>query len=66
MKQAALRAGARAGGISGSGPSTFWIAKDAQDAQSVGDSLEVCMTENAVPYHIHYAQIAPQGAHIVP
>jgi homoserine kinase len=66
MKQAALRAGARAGGISGSGPSTFWIAKDAQDAQSVGDSLEVCMNENGVPYHIHHAQIAPQGAHIVP
>lgn len=66
MKQAALRAGARAGGISGSGPSTFWIAKDAQDAQSVRDSLEVCMTENAVPYHIHHAQISPQGAHIVP
>ena len=66
MKQAALLAGARAGGISGSGPSTFWIAKDAQDAQSVGNSLEVCMTANAIPYHIHHAQIAPQGARIMP
>ena len=66
IKQAAFKAGARTGGISGSGPSTFWIAKDSKDAKAGAHALEECMAQMNVPCQLHEAQIAAQGAHIIP
>jgi homoserine kinase len=65
IKQIALKSGALAGGISGSGPSTFWVAKSEEDALAVARSLEDLMILNSVPFQLHQAQIAQKGAHII-
>ena len=38
---AAKDAGARAGGISGSGPSSFWVCRSAEEASEVGQPFNV-------------------------
>lgn len=60
---AAAGAGARAGGISGSGPSTFWITFSASDAAAVGDAAAAVLRDAGIPANIHVTQIAPRGAH---
>ncbi len=62
---AALRAGARAGGISGSGPSSFWVCLSAADAQCVADALAEVMNAAELSYHLHVTTLSTQGAHVV-
>jgi len=65
VQQAALQAGARAGGISGSGPSTFWVSLNAETAMSVGEAAAAVLEEAGIPTHIYTTQIADRGAHVL-
>ena len=65
VKAAALQAGARAGGISGSGPSSYWISFDAQTAQSVGEAISNVFLLKGLDHHVHVGRIASRGAHIL-
>lgn len=65
VQAAAVQAGARAGGISGSGPSTFWATLDAETAAAVGESAAAILEEAGIPAAIHITSIASQGAHVL-
>ncbi len=65
INRIAFESGARAGGISGSGPSTFWVTKSDSDAVAVSRALEALMTQNSISFQLHQAQIAQKGAHII-
>lgn len=58
--------GARAGGISGSGPSTFWVALDAGSAQEIARALNRFMDDQSLPFTLYTSSIAPEGAHLLP
>ena len=62
---AARAAGARAGGISGSGPSSFWVCRNAEEASDVATSLAQVMNANALDHQLHLTQLSTQGAHVV-
>lgn len=64
-RNAAMGAGARAGGISGSGPSSFWVCRNADDAAAVARSLEDVMNRLGMSHHVHLTTISNQGAHVV-
>jgi homoserine kinase len=55
--------GARAGGISGSGPSTFWVAMDNAAAESIKQALSELMQRHSIPFSIHLSAISSRGAH---
>ena len=57
--------GARAGGISGSGPSTFWVALDSAAAENIKEALSGLMQQHAVPFSIHISVISGRGAHSI-
>ena len=65
VKAAAMQAGARAGGISGSGPSSYWISFDADTAQSVGQAISNVFLLKGLDHHVHVGRIASRGAHIL-
>lgn len=65
IEKIAIESGARAGGISGSGPSTFWLATSEVDALAVVRALKAFMIQNDAPFQLHRAQIAQRGAHII-
>jgi homoserine kinase len=65
VARAAAEAGARAGGISGSGPSTFWLSFSIDDAQTIGESAAAILAEAGIPTHIHVTHIASRGAHVL-
>jgi homoserine kinase len=62
---AAAQAGARAGGISGSGPSTFWITFSEADAQAVAHAAHAVLSEAGIPTNTHVTHIASRGAHVL-
>ena len=62
---AAKDAGARAGGISGSGPSSFWVCRSAEEASEVGAALQRVMSAQGMDHHLHVTTISTQGAHVV-
>jgi homoserine kinase len=64
-EQAAMNAGALTGGISGSGPSSFWVANSKVNADAIAKALEVVMTSESVDCHIHVATVSNLGAHAV-
>ncbi len=64
-QKAAQNAGARAGGISGSGPSSFWTCRSADEAQEVARALGEVMTNVNLDHHVHVTQLSTQGAHVV-
>lgn len=64
-EQAAMNAGALTGGISGSGPSSFWVANSKENADAIAKALEVVMTSESVDCHIHVATVSNLGAHAV-
>lgn len=64
-KRAALEAGARVGGISGSGPSSFWICRTEEEATSVAEALESTMKGHHMAHELHLTQPSEQGAHVV-
>jgi homoserine kinase len=65
VQASAIRAGARAGGISGSGPSTFWVSFSREDAAEVGWAAQTVLAEAGIPTHIHLTSISPKGAHVL-
>lgn len=65
IREIAMERGARAGGISGSGPSTFWIALNSDDAQSIADGIQAFMSNTDIDYRLYSTQIAPKGAHLI-
>lgn len=62
VQSAAMQAGARAGGISGSGPSTFWVTFDRESAAAVGEAAQRVLAEAGIPAQIHVTTISAQGA----
>jgi homoserine kinase len=64
-QKAARAAGARAGGISGSGPSSFWVCRNAEAASDVATALAQVMNAHALDHHLHLTQLSTQGAHVV-
>ncbi len=65
VKQLALSSGALVGGISGSGPSTFWICKDRENSETVAKAFRSFIVVKDTPFHLHHSQISAQGAHVV-
>lgn len=65
VKRAAYSAGARAGGISGSGPSSYWISFDADTAHAIGQSISAAFTHHNLDHHVHVGRIGQRGAHIL-
>ena len=63
-KSTALANGALGGGISGSGPSTFWIAP-VGNSKHLAQELESLAKTFKIPYSIHRGPISPQGARIL-
>ena len=64
-QQTARRAGARAGGISGSGPSSFWVCRSAEEAGDVAQALGGVMAHHGMAHNLHTTTISSQGAHVV-
>ena len=65
VQQAAMEAGARAGGISGSGPSSYWISFDNTTAKAIGQAISQVFLQEGMGHHIHVGRIANRGAHII-
>ena len=65
VQQAAIEAGARAGGISGSGPSSYWISFDNTTSKAVGQAISQVFLLEGMDHHIHVGRIANRGAHII-
>lgn len=63
-RKTALGAGALSGGISGSGPSTFWICLDEETAINVQDALLEACAQEGVKAQSYLAQVDAQGAFI--
>ena len=60
-----MKAGALTGGISGSGPSSFWVANSKENADEIRKALQKVMTSESVDCHIHVATVSNIGAHAV-
>ena len=65
VQHAAIEAGARAGGISGSGPSSYWISFDDTTAMAIGQAISKVFLQQGMDHHVHVGRIASQGAHII-
>lgn len=66
IRQAALEAGARAGGIAGSGPSTFWLGAEGSDLSGLVLSAQNICEKLNIDVVMHQTGIAQRGAHILP
>ena len=62
IRAAAIQNGARAMGIAGSGPSSFHVALNRDDAKSIALTLSEIMNEEEVPFEMYITEIALQGA----
>lgn len=62
---AALGAGARAGGISGSGPSSYWVSLDRRTADDVGRAISAALHEAGAGHQVHLSSISTRGAHVL-
>ena len=60
-----MNAGARAGGISGSGPSSYWISFDNDTAKAIGQAISTVFLQEGMDHHVHVGKIAAQGARII-
>jgi homoserine kinase len=65
VRAAAFAAGARAGGIAGSGPSTFWVAFDAATARAAGEAARAAVAAAGYRADLHLTVLADRGAHVV-
>jgi homoserine kinase len=63
-REVALKSGALEGGISGSGPSSFWVCLDQASAQSVSDALSRVMRDHQLEWRCYVTQISTQGAYV--
>jgi homoserine kinase len=66
IRAAAFEAGARAGGIAGSGPSTFWVGAEGSDLSGLALRAQNICEELEIDVVIHHTGIAKLGAHILP
>lgn len=64
VRSAAISAGALGGGISGSGPSTFWVAPDQETAQSIGAAIAAVFEAADTANQVHITKLSARGAHI--
>jgi homoserine kinase len=64
-QEAALAAGALAGGISGSGPSSFWVCLTSEAAVRVAAALRAVMNANNQPCRVYTTPISVRGACVV-
>ena len=63
-REVALRAGALEGGISGSGPSSFWVCLDQPSAHRVAEALSEVMKLHQLTWRCYVTQIATRGAYV--
>ena len=63
-RDVALEAGAIEGGISGSGPSSFWVCLNQSSAQVVSDALARVMKEHGLAWRSYITQVTTQGAYV--
>lgn len=63
-RDAALHAGAISGGISGSGPTSFWVCLDRESAQRVERALGGVMRDHQLQWSSYLTQPSALGAHI--
>ena len=59
---AAMKAGALGGGISGSGPSMFYLCQGAERAAAVAGAMEQVFKPTGIPYKLYQTQVAREGA----
>lgn len=65
VRRVALEHGARAGGISGSGPSTFWIARTQEECAQVASALKTLMKSVNMDFDVHQTRISHQGSRVI-
>jgi homoserine kinase len=65
VQRAAIAAGARAGGISGSGPSSYWVSLDRTTAKDVGQAISAALDEAGMGHQVHISSISSRGAHVL-
>ncbi len=65
VRLAAFAAGARAGGISGSGPSTFWLGTQAETMTGLEHAVRSIYEKANISVDCHSTQISLRGAHLV-
>jgi len=62
---AAYSVGALGGGVSGSGPSSFWIMNSKEIALKVSEALSDVMNKAGVEFNVHVTRVSNKGAHAV-
>ena len=62
VRDAAMEAGALGGGISGSGPSMFYLCQGAERAAAVAGAMEQVFKPTGIPYKLYQTQVAREGA----
>lgn len=65
LKEAAKQAGALGGGISGSGPSVFALAKGEAIAQKAADAMAAIIKETGIPFEVHVSKINAGGIKVI-
>jgi homoserine kinase len=65
VKAAGLDAGALGGGISGSGPSMFFLSKNKEIAESVVSVIRGVYEETGIQFNTYVSQINPRGVQCV-
>lgn len=65
VKKKSMEAGALGGGISGSGPSIFFLSKDEKTAKAVEKAIVGVYKNIGIQYHTHITTISDQGVKIV-
>ena len=66
VRARSFECGSRAVGISGSGPSTFHIAMNPTDAQSISDGLSELLNGFGLEHRVYLTKISARGAHVLP
>lgn len=65
VRSVAMQHGARAGGISGSGPSTFWIARNEKECAQVASALKDFMQSMHMDCDVHQTRISSRGSRVI-
>ena len=65
LKKACIAAGALGGGISGSGPSIFFLSKEKETAIKVEDSMKELYTRLGLAHHTYVTSINQSGVQII-
>jgi homoserine kinase len=65
LKKACIEAGALGGGISGSGPSIFFLSKEKETAIKVEDAMKALYIRLGLAHHTYVTSINQSGAQII-